>query len=110
MEPKGSLLGSQEPRSSRPCATFHNKLLFYGEELLAPHPNPKLEDNPLLAVHNSLLNIFTDTLQPQLEDTPCCGNRDPLNMVSIMILALIRMKYSQMAVAKLLAVTGQPPT
>jgi hypothetical protein len=28
----------------RPCVTFCNKLAFYGDELLAPHPTPKLED------------------------------------------------------------------
>jgi hypothetical protein len=26
---------------------FRNKLIFYGEELLAPNPTPKLEDHPL---------------------------------------------------------------
>jgi hypothetical protein len=35
---------------------------FYSEELLAPHPTPKLEDNPLLAVHDCLFNLFTATL------------------------------------------------
>jgi hypothetical protein len=29
---------------------FRNKLIFYGEELLAPRPTPKLEDHPLSAV------------------------------------------------------------
>jgi len=31
---------------------------FYGEELLAPRPTPKLEDNPLSAVRCCLINIF----------------------------------------------------
>jgi hypothetical protein len=31
----------------RPCVTFHNKSSFYGEELLALRPTPKLEDRPL---------------------------------------------------------------
>jgi len=35
---------------------------FYGEELLAPRPNPKLEDYPLSAVRDCLVNIFTSTL------------------------------------------------
>jgi hypothetical protein len=26
---------------------FCNELIFYGEELLAPRPTPKLEDHPL---------------------------------------------------------------
>jgi len=30
--------------------------------LLAPYPNPKLEDHPLLAVHECLFNIFATTL------------------------------------------------
>jgi hypothetical protein len=37
---------------------IRNKTSFYGEELLAPRPNPKLEDHPLLAVRDSLFNIF----------------------------------------------------
>jgi hypothetical protein len=39
-----------------------NWIRFYGEELLAPRPNPKLEDNPLSAVRNCLFNIFASTL------------------------------------------------
>ena len=35
---------------------------FYSEELLAPCPNPKLEDHPLSAVCDCLFNIFTATL------------------------------------------------
>ena len=41
---------------------FRNKDSFYGEELLAPRPTPKLEDNPLLAVHDFLFNIFAAPL------------------------------------------------
>jgi hypothetical protein len=37
---------------------FRNKLIFYGEELLAPRPTPKLEDHPLSAVRDCLFNIF----------------------------------------------------
>jgi hypothetical protein len=29
---------------------FHNSTSFYGEEFLAPHPTPKLEDHPLPAL------------------------------------------------------------
>jgi hypothetical protein len=46
----------------RPLLNVRNKLIFYGEELLAPRPTPKLEDHPLLAVHNCLFNIFTSVL------------------------------------------------
>ena len=35
---------------------------FYGEELLAPRPTPKLEDHPLSAARYSLFNIFAATL------------------------------------------------
>jgi hypothetical protein len=31
---------------------FRNKLIFYGEELLAPRPIPTLEDHPLSAVRD----------------------------------------------------------
>jgi hypothetical protein len=40
---------------------FRNKLNFY-DELLGPHPTPKLEDHPLLAVCDCLFNIFAATL------------------------------------------------
>jgi hypothetical protein len=42
----------------RLCECFCYKLIFYGEELLAPRPTPKLEDHPLSAVHDCLFNIF----------------------------------------------------
>jgi hypothetical protein len=41
---------------------FRNKASFYGEDLLAPHPTPKLEDNPLLFVRDCLFNIFAAAL------------------------------------------------
>jgi len=41
---------------------FHNKIHFYGEELLAPRPTPMLEDHPLSVVHDCLFNIFAATL------------------------------------------------
>jgi hypothetical protein len=36
-------------------------IYFYGEELLAPQPTPKLEDHNLSAVCDCLLNIFVAT-------------------------------------------------
>jgi hypothetical protein len=42
--------------------TFRNKLIFYGEELLAPRPTPKLDDHPLSAVRDCLFNIFAANL------------------------------------------------
>jgi hypothetical protein len=37
-------------------------ICFYGEELLAPRPTPKLEGHPLSAVGDCLFNIFAATL------------------------------------------------
>jgi hypothetical protein len=39
----------------------HNMVFFYGEELSAPLPTPKLEDHPFLAVRDFLFNIFAST-------------------------------------------------
>jgi len=41
---------------------FHNKIFFYGEELLASGPTPKLEDHPLQAIRDCLCNIFAAPL------------------------------------------------
>jgi hypothetical protein len=54
----------------RLLVTFRNKLIFYGEELLAPGPTPKLEDHPFSAVGDSLFNIFAATLQNWRESPP----------------------------------------
>jgi hypothetical protein len=43
-------------------ATFRNKFIFYGEELLVPCQTPKLEDHTLSAVRDFLFNIFAATL------------------------------------------------
>jgi hypothetical protein len=71
----------------RLCDLFRNMAIFYGEELLAPRPTPKPEDHPLSAVRDCLFNVFAATLhirrpflQPQPEDAPCRGNKDPLIM------------------------------
>jgi len=39
---------------------FNNNASFYGEKLLAPLLNPKLEERPLSAVRDCLFNIFAD--------------------------------------------------
>jgi len=41
---------------------FRDKTRFYGEELLAACPTPKLEDHTLSAVRNCLFNVFATTL------------------------------------------------
>jgi hypothetical protein len=48
--------------SPRPCETFRGMAIFYGEELLASHPNPKMEDHPLSALRDCLFNTFAATL------------------------------------------------
>jgi hypothetical protein len=69
----------------RLCIVFCNMVIFYGEELLAPCPTPKLEGHPLSAVRDCLFNVFAATLHirrpflhPQPEDAPCHGDRDQL--------------------------------
>ena len=41
---------------------FVTRYVFYGEELLAPRPTPKLGDHPLSSVRDCLFNIFAATL------------------------------------------------
>ena len=41
---------------------FRNYKSLYGEELLAPHPTPKKEDDPLSAVRDCLYHIFAAIL------------------------------------------------
>ena len=88
MEPEGSLPHSQLPATclyheparsvnvplslprsyqsinpgSRQMFMIRDKVSFYGEELLASRPTPKLEDHPLSAVRDCLFNIFAATL------------------------------------------------
>jgi hypothetical protein len=40
---------------------FRNSASFHDEKFVAPLPIPKLEDHPLSAVRDCLLNIFADT-------------------------------------------------
>jgi hypothetical protein len=51
--------------------TIRNKLVFYGEKLLAPRPTPKLEDHLLSAVRYYLFHKSKTggrLLHPQRED------------------------------------------
>ena len=41
---------------------FRNNTRIYREELLAPRPNPNLEDYPFSAVRDCLFNIFAATI------------------------------------------------
>jgi hypothetical protein len=56
-----TFLGSRR-EDKRLFVTFRSKLIFYGEELLAPRPTPKMEDHPLSAVRDWLFNIFGTAL------------------------------------------------
>jgi hypothetical protein len=47
---------------SEASCEFFNKIIFYGEELLAPRPTPKIKDHPLSAVRDCSFNIFAATL------------------------------------------------
>ena len=78
MEPEGSLPHSQMHTTcpypkpllssyqrispySRHICPFRIKASFYGEDLLAPRPNLKLEDHSLSAAHYGLFNTFAAT-------------------------------------------------
>jgi hypothetical protein len=84
MEQSPSWVKSYQRISPGPrlCIVFRNMVIFYGEELLAPRPTPKLEDHPLLAVRDCIfaanLHIRRPFLHPQPEDAPCRGDRDRL--------------------------------
>jgi hypothetical protein len=86
--------------SSRLMYVFRNRLIFNGE-VLTPRPFPKLKDHPLSFVRDCLFNIFVPNLHiwrrflhPQPEDAPCCGLKDPLNMLNLAVnyLNSMRMK------------------
>jgi len=69
----------------RPSKLFRNVKRFYGEEVLAPRPTPKLEDYPLSTVRDCLLSMFAATLHIwwpllhlHLEDAPRSGDTDTL--------------------------------
>ena len=77
-------------QSPRQVFIFRNKTNFYGEELLAPRPTPKLEDHPLSAVRDCLFNIFAATLhigEGQLAGTCECDNEPSGSMRGISWLA-----------------------
>jgi hypothetical protein len=60
-----SLTHGAEPflRSRQWCShSITSQLVFYGEELLAPCPTPKLEGHPMSALRDCLFNIFAATL------------------------------------------------
>jgi hypothetical protein len=64
VEPPDLLPQSQVPELRLTVLLFRSMIGFYGEELLAPRPTPKLEDHPL-AVHDCLFNLFAATLHTE---------------------------------------------
>ena len=50
-------------RGTDPFLMVHNMIHFYGEELLAPRPAPKLEDHSSSAVRDCLCNKFAAVLR-----------------------------------------------
>jgi hypothetical protein len=55
-------LSRESVRSTRPCVTFHNKIISYGEELLAARTTPQAGVPPLVGSPRPLiLNIFAAT-------------------------------------------------
>jgi len=81
---------------------FCKKPRFYGEELLAPCPNPKLGDHSLSTVRDCLFNILAATLQrpflnPKPKNTPCRRDSDSVIMgivVKMMVLCRPVVKMS----------------
>jgi hypothetical protein len=91
---------------------IRNLAIFYGEELLASRPTPKLEDHFLSAVRGCLFNVFAATLyirRPflhlQPEDAPCRGDRDPLIMALRTVHISINQSINQSNRVLLLAYT-----
>jgi hypothetical protein len=54
MEPKDSLLYSQEPVNFKAMCNISQQARFYKEELLNPCPTPKLKDHPMFAIVYSI--------------------------------------------------------
>jgi hypothetical protein len=71
---------SKESVQIRDPLWLRNKLIFYGEELSAPRPTPKLEDHPLSPVRDCLFTIFVATSIRNLRTRHAVVTRDPRNM------------------------------
>jgi hypothetical protein len=70
---------------------FHNKIIFYGEELLAPRPNPKAGGPPIVGCPRLFIQ-YIRSYPPYLEPVSSIRNlrtrhavvtRDPPNMSSL---------------------------
>jgi hypothetical protein len=58
MKPEASLRWPQQLGNCEALGDGLQQAVFIGEELLAPRPNPQLEDHTFSDVHDCLLNIF----------------------------------------------------
>jgi hypothetical protein len=103
MEHEGSIPCSQQPSTCtypeqilskksipRTSATLRNKIIFYGEELLAPRPTPSWRPTPCrlpataYSVYLQLPSISGGhLLYPQPEDAPCRGENGPTERVNV---------------------------
>jgi hypothetical protein len=69
--------------SPRNCVIFNKKVFFYGEDLFAPRPTPKLENHPCqppttASIHSQLPSVSRGRLHHlQPEDAPYRGDRNP---------------------------------
>jgi len=82
MELKGFFTVFTGARQFEVCVTFRNKLVFYGEKLLAPRLTPCRLSATSYSIYSQLPYISRGRLlHSQLEDTSCHGDRNPHNMV-----------------------------
>jgi hypothetical protein len=79
----GSFIQGISP-GPRLLVVFRNKLIFYGERLLAPRPTPKLGTTPCrlsATAYSTYSQLPSKTggnlLHPQPEDAPCRGDKGP---------------------------------
>jgi hypothetical protein len=69
--------------SRGPGHQFRNMTRFYGEELLAPRPTPKLEDHTFSAyataysIYSQVPSTLEALFHQQPQDALCSGHRDP---------------------------------
>jgi hypothetical protein len=86
---------SSGPRQLYP---FRNTASFYGKELSAPHPTPKLEYHPLSVVLDCLFNILTATLH--------IGGRSSIRNLRTRRAVVIGTHLSWVSVLKVVSVSG----
>ena len=104
---RNSILVHPQP-SLRPCATFHNIPVFYGEELQALHQTPKLEDHPLLAVCDCVFSLY---LQVFSTSEICSFNLTLYCQYFLTVLSFVLLQYDvQWSLLSLLLHLANNPT